>query len=340
MATADVLITGIGGFIAGNLARTLSGAGKKVVGIGRRPLSAEMLDAGVGFMPCDITDAEQIHTVVESVQPHTVYHLAAHSVLTGSTAAEMLRVNVSGTTNVLETCRVCGVPVCVAASSDKQYGALANPPYSDDDVTAFLNGGVYELSKAQGDQIARLFAGLYDAPSVRVARLVNIFGPGDLQWTRIVPGTIRRTVIGEAPRLTSGKAGEALREYLHVSDAVASLRLLAEDAAATGNQPYRTPEGKLSQVAVNVAGGMRLPAAGVIDTIRTVLRDDFGITGPEPVVQPGAVGVFEPGSQFNDAEKITTLFTQYGKVYSPRPLTDGLRETIPWYLDHLRTSGG
>lgn len=339
MAAVEVLITGISGFIAGNLARMLAEAGKTVVGVGRREPDAELLQSGVRFVSCDITDATQIQTVVAAEQPRTVYHLAAHSVLTGSTAAEMLRVNVLGTMNVLEACRTVGVPVCIVASSDKQYGALAVPPYSDSDTTAFQNGGVYELSKAQQDQTARLFAGLYETPAVRVARLVNIYGPGDKQWTRIIPGTIRRTVQGEPPRITSGKAGEALREYLFIADAIAALRLLAEDAAGIGNTPYQVPEGKLARVAFNIAGGTRLAAGGVIELAQTVLRDEFAITGPEPVVQPGATGVFEPGSQFNDAEKIAALFRQNGQTYSPRSLADGLRETIPWYLSHLRTIG-
>lgn len=337
MATAEVLITGISGFIAGNLAQTLADEGWKVVGVGRREPGSDTLKSGVRFLPCDITDEVQVRAVLDAVMPHTVYHLAAHSTLTGSTAAQMLRVNVGGTTNVLEACRVAGVDVCVVASSDKQYGALAVPPYSDDDATAFGNGGVYELSKAQQDQTARLFAGLYDTPAVRVGRLANIYGPGDMQWTRIIPGTIRRTLRAEPPRITSGRAGEALREYLHVADAVSALRLLAEDAALSGNASCRVSEGKIARAAVNIAGGARMAAGTVIETVQAVLREEFGIVGPEPVTQPGAVGVFEPGSQFNDAVKITALFRKHGLVYSPRSVTDGIRETIPWYLDHLRT---
>ncbi len=340
MATTEILITGISGFIAGHLARTLAGTGAGVVGIGRREPDAETTRSGVRFLACDITDAHQVAAVIGTVKPHTVYHLAAHSVLTGSTAAEMLRTNVSGTLNVLEACRAADVHEVVVASSDKQYGALAAPPYADDDSTAFLNGGVYELSKSQQDQTARLFAGLYETPSVRIARLVNIYGAGDAQWTRIIPGTIRRTVRGEPPRITSGKAGEATREYLHVSDAVAALRLLAADACLTRNEPHRTPEGKLARVALNVAGGARLAAAGVIDAVRAVLREEFGIVGPEPIVQPGAEGVFEPGSQFNDAEKITALFNEHRQTYAPKTFADGLRETIPWYLERLRTGDG
>lgn len=339
MANANVLITGISGFIAGNLARTLADEGSNVVGVGRREPDPEVAQSGVCFVACDITDAGQVVAVLNATKPHTVYHLAAHSVLTGSSAAEMLCTNVLGTINVLEACRAADVHECVVASSDKQYGALATPPYADDDSTVFLNGGVYELSKSQGDQTARLFAGLYDTPSVRVARLVNVYGAGDRQWTRIIPGTIRRTIQGEAPRITSGKAGEATREYLHVSDAVVALRLLAANACVTGNEPLRTPEGKMAHVAFNVAGGTRLAAAGVIDAVRTVLREDFGIVGPKPIVQPGMEGIFEQGSQFNDARKITELFREYRQTYAPRTFADGLRETIPWYLKHLRNGG-
>ena len=231
------------------------------------------------------------------------------------------------------------------ASSEKQNGALAVPTYDDADTTAFQNGGVYELSKAQQDQTARLYAGLYDTPAVRVARLVNIYGPGDTQWTRIIPGTIRRTVIGEAPRVTAGKAGEALREYVFVDDAVSALRRLAADAAEVGNAPYRTPEGKLARVAFNIGPGARLAAAGVIAGVQGVLKEDFGITGPPPEVLPGTPGVFEPGSQFNRTEKLAALFNRDGAdvaaaAFAPRSLAEGLRATIPWYLHHLRPGAG
>lgn len=339
MATADVLITGISGFIASNLAKSLAGENLHVVGIGRREPDDAVRQPGARFVPCDIADAQHVNAVWDALRPRTVYHLAAHSVLTGSTAAEMMRTNVAGTLNVLEACRATGVAVCIVASSDKQYGALATPPYCEDAWGAFQNGGVYELSKAQQDQTARLFAGLYESPSIRVARLVNIFGPGDRQWTRIVPGTIRRVISGEAPRITSGKAGEALREYLYVADAVTALKVLALDAAKAGNEPYRMPEGKLAQVAFNIAGGTQLAAADVIEGIRAVLREEFGVMGPEPTVQPGPVNVFEPGSQFNDASKITQLFRRHGHVYAPRSFADGLRETVPWYLAHLTKDG-
>jgi len=234
---------------------------------------------------------------------------------------------------VLEAARRAGVGAVVVSSSDKQYGALAVPPYDDEDTTAFSNGGAYELSKAQQDQVARLYAGLYDMPAVRVARLVNIYGPGDEQWTRLVPNTIRRTVRGEPPVVRAGAAGQALREYLFVDDAVTGLRVLADDALARGNAPLRRPDGKLARVAFNIGSSHTCAAPDAIALIQQVLRDDFHITGPPPEVLPAAdPSVFEPGSQFNRLDKLSALLPNW----SPRPLADGLRATVPWYLDHLR----
>jgi nucleoside-diphosphate-sugar epimerase len=246
----------------------------------------------------------------------------------------MLETNVTATVNVLEACRRAGVPVVVVASSDKQYGALAVPPYDDEDSTAFQNGGVYELSKAQQDQTARLYAGLYDVPAIRVARFANIYGPGDIQWTRIVPNAIRRTVLGERPRITAGPAGAALREYVFVDDAVRALLALADDAATQGNAPLRRSDGKLARVAWNVSSGFRHPAAEVINTVQKVLRNDFGIAGREPEVLPGTPGVFEPGHQFSKTEKLWTLLPNW----DPLPLEEGIRETAPWYLERLNAT--
>ena len=227
------LITGISGFIAGNLARALARDGMMVIGAGRRP--SDFAGDACRFAPLDIRDFDACVAVLEAERPDTVYHLAAYSTLTAVLTDgphAMLATNAQGTLNVLEACRRAGVGAVVVASSDKQYGALAPPPYDDEDTTAFENGGVYELSKAQADQTARLYAGLYDIPAVRIARIVNVYGPGDTQWSRIVPGNIRRTVRGERPRVTAGPAGASLREYLFVDDCVTALRCLAQDAQA------------------------------------------------------------------------------------------------------------
>jgi nucleoside-diphosphate-sugar epimerase len=328
----NTLITGISGFIAGNLAKLLLAEGESVVGVGRRP--SDFVGESLVFLPLDVRDYDRCVAVLNEVNPKAVYHLAANSVLASAVTEgpySLLATNTFGTLNLLEACRMTEVPVVVVASSDKQYGATAKPPYDDNDTTAFLNGGVYELSKAQQDQIARLYAGLYDVPAVRIARIVNVYGAGDTQWSRIVPGTIRRTFLSERPRVTAGKAGAALREYLFVEDCVTALRWLANDAQVRGNAPLRSTEGKLASVAYNLPTGQHFAAAEVIATIQQVMRDDFEIVGAEPEILPGLAGVFEPGHQFVQAEKFIRLFPEW----QPKSLTEGLRHTIPWYLKRL-----
>ncbi|MBC8101830.1 MAG: NAD(P)-dependent oxidoreductase [Cytophagales bacterium] len=332
-----VLVTGISGFIAQNLAGELARQGAEVLGVSRSAPAADGLAKGVRFRSLDLRDFAATRALLEEEQPRAAYHLAATSILHAAISEEgaraMLETNVAATWNVLEACRRVEVPVVVVASSDKQYGAAATPPY-DDDSTVFGNGGVYELSKAQQDQISRLYAGLYDTPAVRVARLANIYGPGDTQWTRIVPNTIRRTVTGEPPRITAGPAGAALREYLFVDDAVAALMALATDAAVRGNSPFRRSDGRLARVAWNLSSGDRHPAAEVVAMVQSVLRSDFGITGPEPEVLPGTPGVFEPGHQFSKTDKLRALLPDW----NPISLKEGLGKTIPWYLALLQAS--
>lgn len=326
-------LTGISGFLAGHLARRLQAQGQTVVGYGRRP--PEGLD-GVGFVPGDLRDAEALAEALAATRPEVVYHLAALSTLQSAADPEgvraMLEVNVAGTLRLLDACRATAVPAVVVASSDKQYGARAAIPYDDADTAGFVNGGVYELSKAQADQGARLYAGLFDTPAVRVARLVNLYGPGDTQWSRIVPGTIRRTIEGIAPRVTAGPAGAATREYLFVEDAVTALSALADDARASGNAPHRQPDGRLARVGFNVGSPHRHAAGEAIALIQRVLAQEFGVVGPPPEILPGMPGVFEGGSQSTDTARLQALLPGW----APRSFADGLRATLPWYLDRLR----
>lgn len=327
-----ILITGISGFIAFPLATYLQRQGHDVMGTARTaPLGGEL-----AFASLDITDFAATRALLEKEQPELIFHLAALSVLQAADGPDgargMLETNVAGTWNLLEASRQLEIPRVVVASSDKQYGALAEPPYQDDDRTAFLNGGLYELSKAQQDQVARLYAGLYDTSTIRVARLANIYGPGDRSWSRIIPGTIRRTVEGVAPRITAGRAGESLREYVFVDDALRGLLALADDAQSQGNAPLRRVDGKLARVAFNIGSPHRHAAGEVIQTVQEVLAQDFGIVGPAPEVQPGIAGVFEPGSQFGSPDRLRALLPDY----APRSLREGLLLTIPWYLEQLR----
>lgn len=333
------IVTGVSGFLGGNLANALLDIqpDADVLGVSRMSPSRFVRDA-VRHHALDLNDFDSTHALLKTERPEVVYHLAASSVLQAASVEggvrAMLETNVRATWNLLEACRRVETPVVVVASSDKQYGALAAPPYDDDDTTAFANGGVYELSKAQQDQVARLFAGLYDLPAVRVARLANIYGPGDIHWTRIVPGTIRRAVVGEAPTLTAGRAGESLREYVFVADAVAALLALAADARATGNESHRRPDGKLARVGVNIGSGHHHAAGDVISTIRRLLHDEYGIESPEPILKQGLAGVFEPGSQHNKLDKLRRLLP----TYTPLSLENGLRQTLPWYLSHLQSA--
>lgn len=327
------LITGISGFLARGLAARRVAQGDAVVGVGRTAPEP----SPCRFEALDLTDFTATQARLEQERPECIFHLAAISVLARADspggARELLEANVAGTWNLLEASRRLSIPRVIVASSDKQYGALAVPPYDDDDTTAFLNGGLYELSKAQQDQVARLYAGLYETPSIRVARLANVYGPGDRHWSRIVPGTIRRTIEGVAPRITAGRAGEALREYVFLDDALEALEALAQDAEVQGNAALRRPDGKLARAAFNIGSPHRHAAASVIQTVQDVLAQDFGIVGPAPEVQPGLIGVFEPGSQFGKHKRLTSLLPSY----APRSLREGLRQTIPWYLAELRT---
>jgi CDP-glucose 4,6-dehydratase len=324
------LITGISGFLGGRLAARLAARGETVAGLARRP--PDTMSETVAFYPVDLADAEAVRRVIERVRPRTVFHFGAVSFLQAGAGADgplpLFEANVRGTWNLLDACRRTDVPAVVVASSDKQYGALAASPYDDSDSGGFISGGVYALTKSQQDQIVRLYAGLYDVPALRIARLVNIYGPGDTQWTRIVSGTMRRLIEGQAPRLTAGPAGAAEREYVFVDDALDAIEALAHDASVRGNAPLRREtDGQLARIAFNVGCEHRHTAAAVIAACRAALSETCGIVGPASEVLPGIDGVFEGGSQATSTERLRTIVPDW----NPRPLDAGLRETAPWF---------
>ena len=160
----------------------------------------------------------------------TVIHLAAQTIVTiaNRNPISTFETNIAGTWNLLEACRRSPkVKQIVMASSDKAYGDQEILPYNED--TPLQGQHPYDVSKSAADLIAATYAKSYDLP-VAITRCGNFYGGGDLNWNRIIPGTIRSILRGQRPIIRSD--GEYIRDYFYVEDGAAAYMLLAEQLAA------------------------------------------------------------------------------------------------------------
>ena len=167
----------------------------------------------------DLTDYESLLRILNEHEIRTVFHLAAQAIVVKANRAPLgtWESNVRGTYTLLEACRTAGgrVERIVVASSDKAYGDHAELPYREDFPLRARNP--YDVSKACADLIARSYAVAYELP-VAVTRLANVYGPGDLNWSRLIPDTARALARGESPVIRSDGTSE--RDYVYVEDAV------------------------------------------------------------------------------------------------------------------------
>lgn len=226
-----VFVTGATGFLGGVLVRKLLQLGADVTCLVRDfvpdcEYSREGYMSRTRVVRGDVCDGETILRAINENEITTVFHLAAQA-LVGAANRHPLSTfesNVRGTWQLLEACRNSKTVRHIAlASSDKAYGAGDALPYTEN--TPLRGKHPYDVSKSCADLIAQSYATTFDLP-VCIARCGNLFGGGDLNWSRLIPGTMRSALRGEAPLIRSD--GGFVRDYLHVEDAAISYLLLAE----------------------------------------------------------------------------------------------------------------
>ena len=308
------LVTGATGLVGGWLVRRLVDNGADVVCLIRDWVpQCELVRSGllhqVRSVRGDVRDQCLLERVLGEFEIRTVLHLAAQTIvpIANRNPVSTFETNIGGTWALLEGCRRSPlVTEIVLASSDKAYGEQDMLPY--DETMPLLGRHPYDVSKSCADLIATAYAVTYGTPVV-ITRCGNFYGGGDLNWNRIVPGTVRSILRNERPTIRSD--GSFIRDYFYVEDGAAAYMLLAERLAA--NQSLRGE-------AFNFSNELQLSVRELVASILRSMRSDL-----EPVIRDEATN--EIRHQYLSAEKAKRLLG-WQPLFT---LDDGLERTVAWY---------
>jgi CDP-glucose 4,6-dehydratase len=265
-----------------------------------------------------LEDFRTLERALLAYECDTVIHLGAQAIVSVASRSPLptFETNIRGTWNLLEACRLHSDSVkrVVVASSDKAYGEQERLPYTEE--MPLQGRHPYEVSKSCADLIAQSYHRTYGLP-VAVARCGNVYGGGDLNWTRIVPGTIRSLYRGERPLIRSD--GQYIRDYIYVKDVSRAYLSLAEQ------MDFPQIRGE----SFNFSTESRVTVLEMVDKIRQLMNCGH----IEPIVLNEARG--EIRNQYLSSGKAFRLLG-WTPVHS---LDEGLQETIDWYVKFFGGDG-
>ena len=347
-----VLVTGGDGFVASNLIHALLAEGAVIVITvrHRRPLrTLALLNKGNGSLSVDteysdLLGYQEVRRICDRHQIDTIFHLAATVIVSDAANSPMSTIenNVISTLNLLEVARVNKIKRVIVASSDKSYGdhafgEMEKLPYRENYALRGLD--VYSASKVSTDMIAQTYAFQFGLP-VAITRSCNVFGPGDLNFTRLIPRTIMRLLSGRPPVINLGN-DKVLREYIYIEDAVRANMLIAERletyyGAGNKNMPkngalvYGWPAFNIgSYVEKETVENFKHceKIRNVTDVISTLRKKVKNI---RPIIIEKPENFIEIPDQYLDSSKIKTL------GFTPRiSFDEGLDRTVAWYKKHF-----
>ncbi len=312
----SVFVTGATGLLGGWTVKRLLELGAEVTalirdGVPRSMLVREGMDSRINIVHGSIEDATLVQRAVGEYAIDTILHLAAQPIVGVAKIdpVSTFRANIEGTWNILEAARRAKVRQTVIASSDKAYGASDSLPYTEDHP---LQGRFpYDASKSCADLIAQTYLATYDMP-VSIVRCANIFGGGDLNFNRAIPGVIKATLEGEPFVIRSD--GKFVRDFLYVEDAADSYLHLVESLADGAPQgPY------------NFSLEVKLTVLDIVKQVLDIMeRGDL-----VPVILNQASA--EIREQYMTCEKAKQLLSWSARV----DMKEGLERTIEWYSRYL-----
>ena len=314
-----VFVTGATGFLGSWIVKYLLDYGAHVTTLVRdKPANSNFylmgLNTRVNVVDGDVKDHESITRTMNEYEIDTVIHLAAQALVGPALnlPIETFEVNVRGTWNVLEAARKSkNIQRVVVASSDKAYGSHEKLPYDED---AILNGRYpYDVSKSCADMIAQSYFITYGLP-VGITRCGNLYGPGDMNFSRIVPGTFKSIIKNENPSIRSD--GTFKRDYFFVHDAVNGYLTLTKALDNTNIRGH----------AFNLAPQRPLT---VLELFQKMI-DVSGKTQLKPIIKNEAKQEIRDQYLSNDkAKKLLGWSPKY-------TVEEGLRETYDWYVKFFK----
>ncbi len=314
----STLVTGGTGLVGSWLVRRLVEAGADVVCLVRdwvpqSLLVRDRLIDRVKLVRGDVSDQALLERALGEHEVRTVFHLAAQTIvgIANRNPVSTFEANIQGTWALLEACRRSPlVKQVVVASSDKAYGDQDVLPY--DESTPLQGTHPYDVSKSCADLISNAYAVSYKLPVV-ITRCGNFYGGGDLNWNRIVPGTIRSVVRGERPVIRSD--GTFIRDYFYVEDGANAYIVLAEALEANPN---------LAGQAFNFSNEIQVTVLDLVNKILALMGSDL-----KPDVRNEASN--EIIHQYLSATKARRDLN-----WSPLfDLDEGLKRTVAWYKEFI-----
>jgi CDP-glucose 4,6-dehydratase len=310
-----ILVTGASGMVGSWLVKELIKKGSTIIALVRDINYQTEFYRSKDYLQTFIVNGslEDFPTVKRAINEYsidTVFHLGAQTIV-GAAYREPLQTfesNIRGTYNVLEACRCQDVERIVIASSDKVYGIVDKLPYTEDMP---LNACYpYDVSKSCGDLLARAYFCTYSLP-ISIARCGNIYGGGDLNWSRIVPGTIRSLLLNQNPIIRSN--GKCVRDYIYIKDIIEAYVTLAEATERVKGEAF------------NFSTESPKTVIEIVNEIRFLMN--------KKELEPKILNqdLKEIPEQFLCAEKAHSILGWY-PTYD---LKRGLKETIEWYREYL-----
>lgn len=312
----NILVTGSSGLLGSWLVEDLLNMGCNVTGIAIDETKDDLLKSKNIFdkiekFYIDVSSYEEIEKIILDKKFTFIFHLAAQTQVTEALLNPLrtLESNIKGTWNLLEISRLENIPM-VLASSDKAYGTSDKLPYQENFA---LNGEFpYEVSKSASDLITTMYANTYNI-NVATLRCGNIYGGGDLNWDRLIPGVIKHLIIGEIPILRT--KGNFKREWVYVKDVV-NAYIATADAVMKNKNKF---------IAYNFASGETKSVMEVYEIISTLVVGEI----IKPKIQLDSE--FEIKDQQLDSSRIKNDLG----IESKFTFEESILETIEWYKSNL-----